>query len=247
MINIKNIFKQVILQFFSALKKDRKSKIIFYHDIHLEKLEYTSMSTPITTFEKHILEIRKNGFRIVRKIDQPINQIQICFDDGFKGIYDNKDFFINESIFPTVFLAVKLIGLPGYLNENEILELQALGFNFESHAYSHENLTAFSDDNLRFELEESKLYLERLLNKKITEICFPIGYFSNRVYLFAKQTGYKLMHSSIPGNYFQEDWNGIVNRNLVQFCNAKQVKCIIFGALIPFRKYYKKRQFLREM
>lgn len=238
--------KSLLLYVSHLWVKDKHSKIIFYHDVHLIGKQYTDMSTSIHAFKSHIDEIRKNGFEIVRQIENNKNQIQICFDDGFKGIYDNKDYFVSESIFPTVFLAVALIGQEGYLSESEILELQSLGFNFESHAYSHLNLVSFSNEKLEYELAASKTFLEHLLQKTITEICFPIGYFSDRVYNLAKGAGYEKMHSSIPGNYFQEDWNGVVNRNLVQFFSSKEVKYVIFGALIPFRNHYKKKQFLKE-
>jgi hypothetical protein len=238
--------KTLILYCTHLWVKSRDSKIIFYHDVHLTDNKYTDMSTSITVFKSHIDEIRQNGFEIVHKIENKKNQIQICFDDGFKGIYDNKDYFIKEAIFPKIFLAIYLIGQEGYLSEAEIVELQSLGFHFESHAYSHLNLVSFTDEQLEYELGESKLFLEKLLKKTITEICFPIGYFSERVYNFSLKAGYSKMHSSIPGNYFQEDWNGVVNRNLVQFFSPKEVKFIIFGALIPFRNHYKKRQFLKE-
>lgn len=244
MINKK--IKSLILYCSHLYYKNRQSKIIFYHDVHLNGNKYTDMSTSITVFKSHIDEIRKNGFKIVNKIENNENQIQICFDDGFKGIYDNKDYFINEAIFPTIFLAISLIGQEGYLSEAEIVELQSLGFYFESHAYSHLNLVSFTDEQLEYELVKSKLFLEKLLKKIITEICFPIGYFSERVYNFSIKAGYSKMHSSIPGNYFQEDWNGVVNRNLVQFFSPKEVKFIIFGALIPFRFHYKNKQFLKE-
>lgn len=240
--NIKKV-KSLLLYFSHLWIKDRQSKIIFYHDVHLIGELYTNMSTPINTFRSHIDEIRKNGFEIVDEIKNKENEIQICFDDGFKGIFDNKDYFVKESIFPTIFLAIALIGKEGYLSESDIIELQSLGFNFESHAYSHLSLVSFSDEKLEYELKASKEFLEHLLQKKITEICFPIGYFSDRVYDFAKAAGYEKMHSSIPGNYFQEDWNGVLNRNLVQFFGSTEVKYVIFGALIPFRNHYKKRQF----
>lgn len=246
LVRLRPILFKVALYCGSIINYTKKSKILFYHDVHGSNKRYTDMSTSIELFKIHIAEIRKNGFEIVTKITAKENQIQLCFDDGFRGIYDNKLYFVKESVFPTIFLAIALIGKEGYLTKAEILELQDLGFNFESHAYSHKNLVDFSDKELKYELSESKKFLEQLLQKNVTELCFPIGYFSKRVYNFAKEAGYRTMHSSIPGNYFQNDWEGVLNRNLVQFSSAKEVKYVIYGALIPFRKHYKKRQFLKE-
>ena len=237
--------KTSILWISYCFLRNRNSKIIFYHDVH-QKRSYTSMSTPIDVFKAHVAEIKNNNFTIVNQISKPKNQIQIGFDDGFLGIYDNKDYFVKERIFPTIFLAIELIGKEGYLNEKQIIEMQNLGFNFESHGYSHSNLVLFSDEELQYELAESKRFLEKLLQKKITEICFPIGYFSERVCQQARELGYNKMHSSLPGDYFNQEWKGVVNRNLVQFSSPKELKYIIHGAFKPFRFHYKKRQFLTD-
>jgi hypothetical protein len=245
MIIIKKI-KSLILYCSHLYYKSWQSKIIFYHDVHLNGSKYTDMSTSITVFKSHVDEIRKNGFEIVNVILNRENEIQICFDDGFKGIYDNKDYFVNESIFPTIFLAIDLIGKEGYLSEDNILELQSLGFIFESHAYSHKNLTSFSNADLKFELEESKMYLEALLKKEVKEICFPIGYFSNRVLNFCHKAGYKKLYSSLPGNYFNNRSDGLVYRNLVQFSSLLEFKAILNGAMTPFLGWYKRKQFVND-
>ena len=47
------------------------------------------MSTPIGMFKKHIQIIRDNGYEIVAEITKPKGQIEISFDDGFLGLFDN--------------------------------------------------------------------------------------------------------------------------------------------------------------
>ena len=149
----------------------------------------------------------------------------ICFDDGFRGIYDTRQFFVEQGLRPTVFLAISLIGQPNYLNREEILELQNLGFIFQCHAWSHSDLTEFSKDELKRELYDSKQQLEELLVKAVDEICFPIGYFSQLVLNECKRYGYNTLYSSIPGNYFDKLYtDGLRTRNLLQFADANEVK-----------------------
>lgn len=244
-VNLKN-FRKYAFAILHFLYKEKKSKVIFYHDVHSPDIRYTDMSTSIDLFKRHISIIQSEGYSIVNNIKLRTSEIQICFDDGFRGIYDNKDYFIAHNIRPTVFLAINLIGQDGYLNTFEILELQEMGFIFESHAYAHQNLTTFNDTDLRYELEASKRYLENLLKKEVTELCFPIGYFSDRVLNFCGYAGYKTLYSSLPGNYYNKRNDGLIYRNLVQFSSPSEFKTIINGAMNPFFLWYKSKQYVQK-
>ena len=68
-----------IVSFASLFYFKKRSKVIFYHDIHSDK-KYTEMSTPIEVFKNHIQIILENGYEIVAEITKPIGQIEICFD-----------------------------------------------------------------------------------------------------------------------------------------------------------------------
>lgn len=236
-----NKLKGLICKISAKVINSNDSKIIFYHDI---STKYTDMGTPVPLFEEQIMLLKDGGYDIVRKIKQEKKQIQINFDDGFRGIYDHQEFFLKNNIFPTVFLAISLIGQEGYLTKDEILELQGKGFIFESHGWSHSNLTEFSDKDLKFELEESKKYLENLLMKEVKEICFPIGYFSKRVLKACDNAGYNVMYSSLPGNFFNKRKDGLLYRNLVQFSESSEFKAILKGGMDLFFIVYKKRHFL---
>ena len=166
-----NPIKELLLKISAILNRNRESKILFYHDVY-SHTQYTDMGTDVELFKQHIETIIKCGFNIVPKITEKCNQIQLCFDDGFKGIYDTKDIFAKYNIKPTVFLAVDLIGKEGYLNKEEILELQEKGFIFQSHAWSHKNLTEFSGDDLEREIFGSKKYLTDLLGKDVSQSDF---------------------------------------------------------------------------
>lgn len=236
------MIKSLVLYFASILNYNRKSKVIFYHDISGET-KYTSMSTPLELFRKHIETIREEGFEIVSEISQPFNQIQICFDDGFRGIHDHQHYFTENRINPTVFLAVSLIGKENYLSETEIRELQGKGFRFQSHTVSHQDLTKLSDRELVLELEQSKAYLEGLLKCTIDEICFPIGYFSNRVIRTSVSAGYKKLYSSLPGNCSGVENNTLIYRNLVQFLTPSELKSTLYGGMSVLRSWYRRSHF----
>ncbi|WP_373127215.1 polysaccharide deacetylase family protein [Bacteroides sp. HPS0048] len=225
--------------------RNRDSKIIYYHDISSDTF-YTDMSTDLNIFRNHIKIIRKCGFEIVQQITAKKNQIAIMFDDGFRGIWDNRDYFVDNKIYPTVFIAKSLIGKEGYLNEDEIRELFKLGFDFQSHTVSHVKLTdCVSSEQLNSELLESKLYIDELLQQHTTAICAPNGYYSNIVCEDAYRVGYDKFYSSIPGSYYERitDFSFVVTRNLVQSLSLLQFRLVILGGYKPFQKTYLKRRY----
>ena len=236
---LRDKIKTMMLMAGACLHRNDKSKLLYYHDV-FDATRYTDMGTPLALFKKHIAVIRNEGYRIVPQITEHNKEISLLFDDGFRGIYDVKNFFLQENIHPTVFLAVSLIGETGYLNKTEILELQQQGFIFQCHAWSHKDLTTFSDEELKRELGDSKAFLEDLLGKEINEICLPIGYFSDHLLDEIKQYGYKLVYSSIPGNYFEPVRGGMIARNIVQFVSPYDVRLILRGGYGILRCHYER-------
>lgn len=86
----------------------KKSRVVYYHDVHVSD-SWTTMSTPFELFKLHISAIRKSGFEIVRDINNPKGEIQIAFDDGFRGLLDCVDWLVSQKIYPTIFIPISLL------------------------------------------------------------------------------------------------------------------------------------------
>lgn len=212
--------------------RNRGSKIIYYHDVGKK---YTSMGTDLETIRRHVSVVKCHGYDIVPQITERKNQVMVCFDDGWAGIYDAKDFFVENKVFPTVFIAVDLIGKPGYLTLQQIMDLQNEGFLFEGHTWSHRDLTTFDEAGLRHELIDSKVELSRMLGKEVEALCFPQGRFSDKVYQVSIEAGYKKLYSSITGCYYDLlKSKNLICRNLVQSVTDKEFKYILNATSIFF-------------
>ena len=236
---MRKLIKLLLLRFGAIINRNHHSKFLYYHDV-IGDTSYSDMDTPLDTFRQHLSVIRAEGYEIVPKITQPEGQVALLFDDGRRGIWDTREFFYEEGLHPTIFLAVNLIGQPGFLTKDEILELQAHGFIFEGHAWSHEALTTFNDTELKRELGESKTWLSQLLGKEVSEICLPIGYFSPHLLDELQKYGYTTIYSSIPGS-----WNHLTHgimqpRHCLQFSSPEEVKYILRGGNDYLKKRYEK-------
>lgn len=246
--NIREIIKLSLMRISSLLHHNHKSKILFYHDIYTSVNYKASdadvcMGTHLDMFKKHLEVIRKEGYTIVPRITNQKRQVAIMLDDGFRGIYECRQFFYDNNIFPTIFLAVELIGKEGFLTQEEILDLQHHGFIFECHSWSHKDLTIWNDEDLKRELGESKKYLSELLNKRVTEMCLPIGYFNDHLLEQLRAYGYERVYSSIPGNYYEPTVGGMTTRNLVQFASLLEVKLMLRGGNEMIKKRYEKMHY----
>ena len=233
-----------IIRVSSLFFKSKKSKAIFYHDIHARK-KYTAMSTSIELFKKHIQIIRENGYEIVSKITKPDNQIEISFDDGFMGIYDNIDVIKKLNISIQLFVVTSYLDKNNYLNRSQLLELDSSSqIIISSHTHFHSVLNRVSEKEVIIELETSKKLLENILGKQVNSLCFPEGKFSNKVIKVAQKYGYNRLYSSLPG-FCCNGLSSVVKRSLVQFASEEEFKAILKGGDHLLSFWYKLKHFKR--
>ncbi|MEE2700023.1 MAG: polysaccharide deacetylase family protein [Bacteroidota bacterium] len=241
-----SVIRVAIIRIASLFSADEKrSKVIFYHDIHFDK-KYTNMSTPIDLFRKHIRIIRENGYEIVSEITNPVGQIEVCFDDGFLGLYDNIDLIKELNLSIHLFVVSSYFENKDHINKQQLLELSNFEFiKISSHTHTHKILNQISEKEIEYELIESKTTLENLLDKKVDTICFPEGKFNKKVIEIAKKRGYANQYTSIPGFFIDEIVPNTKGRSLVQFARAKEFLAILKGGDHILASWYKFKHFKR--
>lgn len=250
-----NVIKKIVRIFLLILGRafyfNKKSKIVYYHDV-CDKVFYESpdtdilQGTPIRTFKEHVKVIKKKGYSIVPIITKAEQEVSIMFDDGYRGIWDNRQYFYDNNIKPTVFLAADLIGKPSFLNVEEILELQKHGFVFQCHSWSHIDLSGLTPEELKKELCDSKAYLSKILGKDVTEICLPIGFYSDTLLSELRKYNYKKIYSSVPGNNSQKVAGVMETRNFCQTATPLEFNLILSGGSEILRKHYESLHYQKK-
>lgn len=233
--SLRTVVKQLVLLAGSVIHRNRGSKILYYHDV-FATTNYRAfdadirMGTPLELFKRHIDVIRSEGFEIVPRITDKEGQVAIMFDDGFRGIWECRNYFYENNICPTIFIPAGYIGRTdlGLLSVDEILALQSQGFIFECHGWSHVPLTRFSNEELRHELGDSRRRLSDILSRDVRGICMPLGFFSEHLIDQIRGYGYENIYSCIPGNYSYHPF-GLLTRNLCQYASPREVRLILRG------------------
>lgn len=90
----------------------------------------------------------------------------------------------------------------GALTWQQVQEMHCAGVEFGSHTVSHPILSRVSDRELHTELSRSKQELEQRVGQRVEILAYPVGgraAFDDRVVCAARQCGYRLGLSYLPG------------------------------------------------
>ena len=239
---MKSVVKSLLMGGWAFFRLETSAKTVFYHDIGKQ---YTPMGTDIAAFFAHMQCLRAGDV--------------VCFDDGFRGVWDyRKQLAASSQRLATkviVFLAVGLVGEPGHLTWAEIRELQdKYGIEFQCHTWSHQTLIGPWNEEVavpeggrteawyRHELVDSKAKLELQLGRPVTALCFPVGYFSDEVVRRCQAAGYTKVYASYPGNV-TDDY--VQPRCLVQDLSVGAFKAVLNGGMMVFKKRLFNRHYIR--
>lgn len=247
---IKRLIKTALMVLQAWKRPDHAPKVVFYHDIGTA---YTPMGTDLQVFKKH-MKILGVGDRGRSRADV------ICFDDGFRGLWDHRELLKEvkakgegEQQRVKVFIAVGLVGKPGYLTWDEIRTLnREYGVDFQSHTWSHQTLVGpWNDDDVPREPRTEAWYERELiasrekiaaeLGKIVDELCFPVGYFNEELIERCKQAGYRKVYASYPGNLGEGEDEGeeyVQPRCLAQDLSPLAFKAMLKGGLNVFKARY---------
>jgi len=77
------------------------------------------------------------------------------------------------------------------MNWQQAREMDAENVKIESHTTTHPILTNISEKHLDFELTNSKMRLEEMLNRKVEHFCYPNGSFDENARKAVEKAGYK--------------------------------------------------------
>jgi peptidoglycan/xylan/chitin deacetylase (PgdA/CDA1 family) len=180
--------------------------VLVYH--HVRKQEgwgKTTWSWKMTvtpqTFEKQMQWIADHGYTTMT-LDEvtaairgdaylPEKPVVITFDDNNLSQMDVAlpimEKYGQKAVF---YLIAKYLDSPNMVNRERALALQDKGHEIASHTMTHRALPGLNDEELAWELVESKRVLEELTGRPVNHVAYPGTAHNQRVRDAAKAAGY---------------------------------------------------------
>ena len=155
---------------------------------------------------KRVLPLSEAASRLDDSGRLPRGMTALTFDDGFEALYDYAMAPLRRYGLPaTVFLVAQTLTSAGQtvdwvdtppdhqlttLSQEQVLDMQASGVDFQSHSYAHLDLTSLSFDSCVQDLRASKDLLESILGRTVPFLAYPRGLHDEGVRAAAARAGY---------------------------------------------------------
>jgi peptidoglycan/xylan/chitin deacetylase (PgdA/CDA1 family) len=197
-----------------------KIPILIYHRV-VDSPQRDSLCISPQVFEKQMRFLSKRGFQTIslekllestKKKESLSKKIILTFDDGYEDIYLFAFPILKKYGFKaTIFLVPSFVGKTNLwdkdskrpkaklLNLEQILEMKKSGFSFGAHSLTHQSLIEFSPKEASYEIEQSKIDLEKLLGEQVISFCYPYGKVNELVKDLIKKVSFRCALASDSG------------------------------------------------
>lgn len=194
--------------------------ILCYHGVLDNPWGITSLFVKVAEFEKQMKYLKDNGYTtlfaseiaLANNYEKPVI---ITFDDGYKDIYTNAWPILQKyNLKGNSYIISGWIGGDVYMDNNMIKEIHnSPNFEIGSHTVTHRQLATLSNEDIEYEVSQSKQDLENLLGSTINVIAYPVGSYDSRVLnIVSKYYKYGLSTD-----------NGMENPNYLNTYNLKRI------------------------
>lgn len=188
---------------------------LLYHkiDFPTKDVRIRGAFTAPKKFEKQISYLIKKGFsfytasELIERYKKtgvfPAKSVAITFDDGWKDNYTNAFPTLNKfGIKATIFLVPSCIGQTTakvtadgegareHLSETDIQKMSRGGIEFGSHSFNHKLFHQIPEEEIDFEVTESKKSIENLTQKECKVFAYPAGFFTEYAKRAIKNAGF---------------------------------------------------------
>jgi len=186
------------------------SRIVFlmYHELELAGRKlcqsepgYMRYILPVETFRSQMAWLKASGWRglnVSEALRYPAGPgVCITFDDGCEtdliaAAPVLREFGCNA----TFYLTAGFLGTPGYLNSNQVRELDEQGFQIGCHSMTHPYLSDLTKPELEREVVGAKLQIEAIVGHSIEHFSCPGGRYDQRTLQMARRAGFASVANS---------------------------------------------------
>ena len=183
----------------------------------------------IEVFEKllQLIECKSNVCKNSENFD-----FILTFDDGYKSDVTIALPLLKKYKAKAIFfIAVKNIGLDGFMDWDDVRLLNKYGMEIGSHSLTHPNFKLLTSEEVEFELLESKRRIEEEVNCEIRSFAFPYGAYSKHAVQSAKNLGYKNVYCSDHGLNVSGNKNLLYRNSINSHTSMTDISKILFPTI----------------
>ena len=165
---------------------DMGTLALIYHRFNENK--YPSTNVQMDIFKEQIKIIKDNKYDFYDPKEFDLNfkktkkekKILITIDDGFTSFYKNAWPFLKENQIPFIlFISTEAVGNSGYMNWNEIKEIEKEKFVYiGNHSHSHDYLVDFKEQEFLQDIDKSIEIFKDKLGYNPIYFSYPFGEYS---------------------------------------------------------------------
>ena len=157
-------------------------------------------------FRKHIEFIANLNNSTVEN-----NHIKIAFDDGYESVYTNafpimEEYGLKGIVFPITGYIGKRnnwdvtfgINKAMHLNIDQILSLSDNGWEIGSHGHLHKSFKWLKIDEIKKDVEISKIFIENIIGKEAISFCLPFGDLTKKSINIIEEAGFTKLFMQLP-------------------------------------------------
>ena len=181
----------------------RKIAILMYHYIgKSDDVNDSPYWVSEQSFTQQMQFLRRRGFcsislddlvgYLYHDMEIPKKSVVITFDDGHVSFYEKaRKPLVENGFSATMFLIADRIGQEGFMDKNQIRDMQDEGFHFESHSLTHAIITKLSINSMKKEVYESKRVIEEVTGRSVRYFCYRGGHYNEQAKELIRQAGYR--------------------------------------------------------
>ena len=182
---------------------------LMYHELELPGRKlcqsepgYVRYILSLETFRRQMEFLKQSGFRgisVSEAIRYPAEpSVCITFDDGCETDVIAAAPLLREFGFhATFYLTASFLGTPGYMSAKQVQELDSLDFEIGCHSMTHAYLSDLAEPELKREIVDAKLHIERIVGHETQHFSCPGGRFDRRTLDTARRAGFQTVANSL--------------------------------------------------
>lgn len=142
------------------------------------------------------------------KVNAPSKPVVLSFDDGYRDFYTDVFPILKKyQVKATIFVVPNFLNKPNNMDIWQLKEIAKSGLvEVGAHTMDHSFLKGMRSSAVKFEVDESKKFLEKLLDRKIISFAYPYGAFDNQAAQIVKDAGFRVAVSTVRGEEVSQ-WN----------------------------------------